>query len=74
MEKGKKKIRIGKQEDELLLLVSAQIYSRRIRELVYSRAPKSFIVHTYVTACRLKGVPRGAFLEKGNSEEFLSGG
>ena len=72
-EKEKKKI-IRTVEDGLLLVVSAQIYGRKIRILIDSGATRCFVSPTCVTACGLKGVLPDIFLELGNAEKILSRG
>ena len=73
MEKENKKV-IRTVEDGLLMVVSASIYSRKIRTLIDSGAARCFVSPACVTAYRLKGVPRDVFLELGNGEKILSRG
>ena len=61
-------------EDGSFLVVSAQIYGRKLRALIYIGATRCFVTPTCVTACGLQGVARDVFLELGNGEKFLSRG
>ena len=72
-EKEKKKM-VRTVDDELLMVVSARIYGRRIRNLIDSGATRCFISPSCVATCGLKGVPRDVFLELGNGEKILSRG
>ena len=72
-EKENKKV-IRTVEDGLLMVVSASIYGRKIRTLIDSGATRCFVSPACVTACGLKGVPSGVFLELGNGEKILSKG
>ena len=61
-------------EDGLLMVVSASIYSRKIRTFIDSGVTRCFVSPACVAACGLKGVPHDVFLELGNGEKILSMG
>ena len=75
-EKGRTKQRkvIRTVEHGLMMVIFARIYGRKIRKLIDSGASRCFVSPAYVTACRLKGVPRNIFLELRNGEKILSRG
>ena len=73
-EKGKKKIKIRKVEDGLLMVVATRIYRKTGRALIDSGATRCFITPACMTAVGLKGQPHDIFLELGNGAKFLSRG